>query len=172
VTYHAPSGDLPARDCRCLRGVQPIVSRRPASDQHGGGRNQPRRHTLCSLSLGLSVDGCARPRVGRHRDNVGAWLRRRSWCGSDHSDEFLHACTRHDAIHHISFRSSFRHVTITRTRRRSRSIASTERLIGTKRASGVSSGILVHRDYCAVWLPNAASAFGDNFSTKVAYVLE
>jgi hypothetical protein len=47
----------------------------------------------------------------------GAQSRRRSRCGSDHPNERRHACTHHDdAIHHIPFhRSSFMHVTITRT---------------------------------------------------------
>src|SRR5882724_1599139 len=39
---------------------------------------------------------------------------------------------------------------------RSCSIISVPGSTVTKRASGVSSGILVHHDYCAVWLPNKA----------------
>jgi hypothetical protein len=36
----------------------------------------------------------------------------------------------------------------------------------TKRATGVSSGILVHQDYCAVWLPNAAGHSAKIFPPK------
>src|SRR6266850_5789720 len=55
---------------------------------------------------------------------------------------------------------------------RSCSIISVPRSAVTKRASGVSSGILVHHDYCAVWLPNKALCIRRRFSNEVAYLLE
>jgi hypothetical protein len=110
-------GDLPAGDRRRGRGVQPAVCRRSASDQRGGTRESPRWYSLGALSPWLSVDGRARSRARRHRDNAGAWFRRQSRRGSDHLDECRHACTRHDdTIGHIPFRrSSFIQVTTTRT---------------------------------------------------------
>ena len=42
----------------------------------------------------------------------------------------------------------------------------------SKRASGVSIGIIVHQDYCAVWLPNKALCIRRRFSNEVAYLLE
>jgi hypothetical protein len=40
------------------------------------------------------------------------------------------------------------------------------RLSVIKRDRKGASGVVVHQDYCAVWLRNAASAFGDNFPPK------
>jgi MFS family permease len=107
----------PAGDRRRRRRVQPAVCRRPASDQRSGAGASPRRYSLGALSAWLPVDGRARSRARRHRDNAGAWFCRQSRRGSDHLDECRHACTRHDdAIEHIPFRrSTFIHLTTTRT---------------------------------------------------------
>ena len=56
--------------------------------------------------------------------------------------------------------------------KRSCSIISVPGSAVTSRASGVSSGIFVHQDYCAVWLPNKALCIRRRFSNEVAYLLE
>jgi hypothetical protein len=66
----ARSADLSIGDRGRWRRVQPVVCRRSASDQRGGARASPRWHTLGPLSLGLSVDGSARPRTRRDRDSA------------------------------------------------------------------------------------------------------
>ena len=81
-------------------------------------RESPRRDALGPLSLGLSVDGCARPLAGRYRDDVGTQPSRRPRCGGHPPDERRHPSARSvDAILCIPFdRFFFIHVTLTRVR--------------------------------------------------------